>query len=319
MQELQPQRSGQSATARQNQKSQYTSSTQAVDEFLLWCTNHGVGALTLKPDEWVRTNAPGKRPSNKSLAVIQKQDCILAYDHVQGTCYLFPSNRKIDKKQWESQRAEFERRKAAEAELKVKREKHAAVEIAAVWADGIVREPFGYMEAKRLTSTHSARWHKGRNCWLIPIYDIAGQMVNLQRVYNNAPPNKFFWPGARVTACMMILGDLTPTTKRVLVAEGFATSGTLRQETGLTVIGAMNAGNLQPVCEVLSAMYPSIDIVVCGDDDRFTDGNPGRTKAEAAATAINARVAFPTFNEFCTNCKDFNDAVNCSYCHGESE
>jgi putative DNA primase/helicase len=113
----------------------------------------------------------------------------------------------------------------------------------------------------------------------------------------------------------MILGDLTPTTKRVLIAEGFATCGTLRQETGQPVIGAMNAGNLLPVCEVLSAMYPSIKIVVCGDDDRFTDGNPGRTKAEAAALATGARVAFPILCDACNSCTDWNDAVACPICH----
>jgi phage/plasmid primase-like uncharacterized protein len=311
----QPQRSVQSATARQNTQPRYTGTTQALDEFLKWCDVHGVDSPTLKPDMWVRTNSPHKKPSNKSLAVIQKQDCILAYDHVLGASYLFPARRTVDKGQWKSQLAEFEKRQAVEAQRKVKREKQAAIEVAGVWAEGVDCEPFGCMTTKRLTSTHGARWHEKRNCWLIPIYDIAGQLVNLQRVYNQSYANKFFWPGARVTACMMILGDLAPTTKRVLIGEGFSTCGTLRQETGHTVIGALNAGNLQPVCEVFSAMYPGIDVVVCGDDDRFADGNPGRTKAEAAALAIGARVAFPTLDASCTSCTDFNDAVACANCH----
>lgn len=292
-----------------------TAFSSGTDEFHQWCNANGVGAPIMKPDVWVRTNAPYKKPSNKSLAVIQKQDCVLAYDHAQGACHMFPQRRTVDKDQWKSQRAVFEKRQAVEAERKVKREKQAAIEIEGVWAEGIECEPFGYMATKRLTSTHGARWHEKRNCWLVPIYNIESQLVNLQRIYNKQAANKFFWSGARVTTCMMILGDLTPTTKRVLIGEGFATCGTLRQETGHTVIGAMNAGNMMAVCEVFSAMYPSIDIVVCGDDDRLTEGNPGRTKAEAAAMAVGARVAFPIFGESCTSCVDFNDAVACPKCH----
>ena len=90
-----PQRSGESATARQDQQAQYTSANQARDEFLSWCIANGVGVPTLNPDGWVRTNIPGKKPSNNSLAVIQKPDCILAYDHAQGESYLFPSARTV--------------------------------------------------------------------------------------------------------------------------------------------------------------------------------------------------------------------------------
>lgn len=311
MSELQPQRSGQSATAGQDQHPQYTSANQALDEFLQWCAAHGVGAPVLRPDEWGRTNSPGKKPSNKSLAVIQKADCILAYDHAHGVSYLFPSARTVDRDQWQSQRAQFEKRQAAEAERKVLREKQAATEVAGVWDEGVEREPFGYMTDKHLASTHGARWHEKRNCWLIPIYDIAGGLVNLQRVFNQKGSNKYYWPGARVTGCMMVLGKLDATTTRVLIAEGFATCGTLRQETGVVVVGAMTAGNMKPVCEVMRVMYPDIYVVVCGDDDRLTDGNPGRTKAEAAAMAIGARVTFPTFCATCTGCTDWNDTVVC--------
>ncbi|QYX49982.1 hypothetical protein K3F43_10965 [Pseudomonas tussilaginis] len=47
----------------------------------------------------------------------------------------------------------------------------------------------------------------------------------------------------------------------------------------------------------MRAAYPGVPIVVAGDDDPSAPGNPGRTKAEAAALEVGGIAAFPNFGE----------------------
>ena len=70
----------------------------------------------------------------------------------------------------------------------------------------------------------------------------------------------------------------------------------------------MNAGNLKPVALALKAEHHSIEIIIAGDDDRCTEGNPGRTAANAAAIAVGGLVAFPDWpNSAPDTLTDFND------------
>lgn len=73
----------------------------------------------------------------------------------------------------------------------------------------------------------------------------------------------------------------------------------------------MNAGNLEHAAREVLSRYPSIELVIAGDDDRLTKGNPGRTKAIKAARAVGAGVVFPALCSECS-CSDFNDASQCS-------
>jgi len=47
-------------------------------------------------------------------------------------------------------------------------------------------------------------------------------------------------------------------------------------------------------------------MVIAGDDDRFTEGNPGETKAREAAYKVGAQVAMPKFPPGIAG-TDFND------------
>ena len=54
--------------------------------------------------------------------------------------------------------------------------------------------------------------------------------------------------------------------------------------------------------------FPDSHIIIAGDDDHQTGGNPGKTKAEEAAAAVSASVVFPDFgNERPEKATDFND------------
>ena len=94
--------------------------------------------------------------------------------------------------------------------------------------------------------------------------------------------------------------------KRILVGEGFATTATLHEAILEPAAVAFNAGNLRPVAEALHAKYPTAQIVICGDNDSATSGNPGLAKAWEAAQAVNGLLAAPLFTDPAEG-TDFND------------
>jgi putative DNA primase/helicase len=94
-----------------------------------------------------------------------------------------------------------------------------------------------------------------------------------------------------------------------VIAEGFATAATIYEATSDPVAVTFNAGNLLAVAKALRKRYRTADIVLCADDDRLTEGNPGVTKAQEAARKIDGRVAIPIFPAGIRG-TDFNDLGN---------
>lgn len=98
----------------------------------------------------------------------------------------------------------------------------------------------------------------------------------------------------------------------VLICEGYATGASLYEATGWTVVCALNCGNLCAVAKAFRALYPERTIVLCADNDQFTDGNPGLAKAREALKAIRSGpslIACPEFADEALADKptDFND------------
>ncbi|MOA54002.1 DNA primase TraC [compost metagenome] len=70
----------------------------------------------------------------------------------------------------------------------------------------------------------------------------------------------------------------------------------------------MNAGNLLPVGQRLQRRHPDCLLIVAGDDDRQTEGNPGRTAAIKAAAALGCGLVLPQWpNDTPPTLSDFND------------
>lgn len=139
---------------------------------------------------------------------------------------------------------------------------------------------------------------------LVPMTDLDGTIRNLQRIYPDGA--KRFFKDARVVGLCSALGSLVQVNELV-ISEGWATAATLHLPTTRPVLAAMSAGNLVHVAKEARRRWPSADIVIAGDDDRFTKGNPGRTAAIAAAIATCSRVAFPPFEPSDATGTDFND------------
>jgi putative DNA primase/helicase len=138
---------------------------------------------------------------------------------------------------------------------------------------------------------------------VVPMWDVDGKLHSLQFI--DADGGKMFLPGGKLKGCYFSMGKVAGV---LYVAEGLATAASIHEATGQAVAVAFSAGNLQPVAQALRAKFPSLDLVICADDDYRTDGNPGRTKAMEAAQAVNGRVVLPIFGDNRPEkATDFND------------
>ena len=167
-----------------------------------------------------------------------------------------------------------------------------------------------YLQAKQVRS-YGLRQH--RDELLVPLY-LDGVLVNLQRI--GADGGKRFLRGGRITGCYSTLGSISPG-RRLYVCEGWATGASIHESSGSPVACAMNAGNLKPVALALRAKYGDlVELVIAGDDDRQTLGNPGRTAAMAAALAAGALVTFPDWPaDAPPSLTDFNDLARWRLAH----
>lgn len=222
------------------------------------------------------------------------------------------SREPVDAREAEQVRQRIEQaRRQREAEQH-KRQLKAANLAQRWWRDALRADPgHAYLNAKGVRP-HGLR-QRGDEL-LVPLY-AGGVLVNLQRI---APDGgKRFLFGGRIKGTYSPLGRITPG-KPLCICEGWATGVTLH-ENGYTVACAMNAGNLKPVALALRAEYHTTEIIIAGDDDRLTDGNPGRTAANAAAAAVGGLVTFPEWPADAPDTlSDYNDLAAWSRHHAHA-
>ena len=149
-------------------------------------------------------------------------------------------------------------------------------------------------------------------CLLIPLRTADGRLASVQAIFPDKPTagrDKDFLRGGTTKGAHFTLGDLH-SADTVIIAEGYATAATLHEATGHPAVMALDAGNLRPVAEILKKLHPKTRFIIAADNDRATEGNPGVTKATAAAKAVKGIVAIPSFNsplEDDVPGTDFND------------
>lgn len=149
-------------------------------------------------------------------------------------------------------------------------------------------------------------------CLLLPLRTAAGPLATVQAIFPRKPPtgsDKRFLKGGEKKGAYFALGD-PAAADAIFVAEGYATAASIMEaaaegECWCAIMGC-DAANLKPVAEAIRALYPAKRIVIAADNDHATEGNPGLTKATAAAKTIDALLAFPKFNEG-EDGSDFND------------
>lgn len=131
-----------------------------------------------------------------------------------------------------------------------------------------------------------------RDMLLVPARDLDGTLHTLQFI--SADGSKRFLTGGRIAGCYFAIGKPIDS---LLVAEGMATAATLYQATGRAVAACFSCGNMEAVARALRHKFPDLRLVMCADNDVGTVGNPGLTKAQAAAKAVGGYLAVPQFRE----------------------
>lgn len=206
-----------------------------------------------------------------------------------------------NRRQVEQDRASWRLR---EQQLQEEKNLAAARQASQLWKMAKPADPLHtYLLAKGVQPYLLRQLGQGR--LLVPLCD-DGRLVNLQIITPDG--GKRFLTGGRVQGCYTPLGKFSDGC-RLYVCEGWATGATLHNNTGSPVVCAMNAGNLKSVAVAMRERYGStLDLVIAGDDDRKTIGNPGKLAANQAARATDARVVFPEWPaEAQSDLSDFND------------
>ena len=158
-----------------------------------------------------------------------------------------------------------------------------------------------YLAAKAVKPAGELREYRG--ALALPLRDTAGTLHSLQFV----PPDgaKRFLTGGRTSGAFFTVADKPD--DPLVVAEGYATGASIAEATGFATVAAMNCGNLPAVAGALRAKWPQREIILAADNDAWTPGNPGLTKATEAAKAIGGKLAVPSFPDTTSKPTDFND------------
>ncbi|MXQ71703.1 DUF927 domain-containing protein [Aeromonas caviae] len=135
---------------------------------------------------------------------------------------------------------------------------------------------------------------------VVPLTDEKGELVNVQ-IIDDRGSKSYLAGGRKAGAFHRIEGG-----ELVAVVEGVATGLSVHLVTGATVYCAMDAGNLLAVAKIARHLHPNAQILLCGDNDATTEGNPGKTKAEQAAAAVGALMVLPP--EFSGDWNDYLQA-----------
>lgn len=220
-----------------------------------------------------------------------------------------------------------EDKRQAEAARKADAERAAAFASAA-WKKCTEDGDCEYLHRKGVAG-HGVRYSPS-GAMVIPMLDVAGKVHGLQIIRGRkakgeaagkGAPRKLlekeFWPKGLVKKGHFHLLGMPAGSAVILVAEGYATAASLFEATGLPVAVAFDAGNLAPVAAALHHRYKTARLLICADDDMFSEGNPGVTCASAAAMEVGGAFVVPTFADQAarqvvfdtkgTKLTDFND------------
>ncbi|MDN6320681.1 MAG: toprim domain-containing protein [Marinobacter sp.] len=195
------------------------------------------------------------------------------------------------------EREEQEHRKHEDAALHAKAMWHKAAPASA---------DHEYLVSKGI-SANTAR--QINDCLVLPLIDFTGKLWSLQTI--NPQGKKLLLAGGKKAGHFIVVRPVDYP-KRILICEGWATGCTLAEQMPeCLVLAAIDAGNLATVAKAARKNWPEMDLVICGDDDRQTEGNPGATAARNAAIAAHCRFALPEWPEGAPeHLSDFNDLAS---------
>ena len=211
---------------------------------------------------------------------------------------------KIDPKELEQSRAEAAARKAAQEQ-----ELRAQYRAVAKRAYGIFQnaEPapanHAYLQNKQVPAG-DLRIDQSGNL-LMPMTNDKGFIENIQTIHPDG--TKMFLKDGKKRGLMHVIeGDPKGP---MIVTEGYSTGQSLHMASGLTVVVALDSGNLSPVAEALHKKHPDRPLVIAADDDHAKKVNAGIKGAERASELTGAKILRPNLSEGekAKGLTDFND------------
>ena len=191
------------------------------------------------------------------------------------------SEAEMDYAETQRYRERIDRAKAKrEHEAEAKHAK-ARIEAQKAWSEALPLSDHPYLSTKKIRS-YGAKLHHGNIIW--PLMDYQGVVHSYQTI---APDGeKRFLQGGKKKGCFYTIpgGNITA------ICEGYSTGCSIAESTGWTVVVAVDAGNLPTVAEIWRKNNPTMEIIVCGDNDA---NGKGQDSANKAAQAISATVKTP--------------------------
>lgn len=256
-----------------------------------------------------RFDGPAEKPGKKSAWYVLYGDSLPAASFgdwrsgLTETWCAKPQN-SLSAAERDLHRQRIERARAQAAEDRAAAAEEARLACVKLWeAAGPVRADHPYVKRKRIRPTGAKQL---RDALAIPLRDIHGSLRSLQFIQPDG--SRRFKSGGVIAGCFCEIGKSQAPAAPLLICEGWATGCTLHEATGLSAVAAMSASNLLAVAQALRMKWPQRPLIVCADDDKATQGNPGLTKAREAAAAVGGRLAIPAFGPNCPDgATDFND------------
>jgi len=136
-------------------------------------------------------------------------------------------------------------------------------------------------------------------CTIVSLINETNELVNVQLIRADGVKH-YLAGGQKMGAFHLIEGN-----ELIAVVEGYATGLSIHLAIGSTVYCAMDCGNLLAVAEIARRQHANSQLLICGDNDVNTQGNPGKTKADQAAIAVFGMMALPPLVN--SNNTDWND------------
>ena len=207
------------------------------------------------------------------------------------------NKQEISAEQRDSLRKRLAEDKARAAAARKADADRAAAKATAAWKKCTEQGDCDYLQRKGVQA-HGTRFSPA-GAMVIPMLDGAGRIHGLQIIRGKQAPgqrkrlDKEFWPQGLIKKGHFHLIGMP--SGLVLVAEGYATAASLYEATGLPVAVAFDAGNLAPVAAALKSRYKEARILICADDDAWSEGNPGISCASAAALEVGGAWVAPVF------------------------
>ncbi|MCE3232799.1 MAG: inner rane protein [Rickettsiaceae bacterium] len=175
-----------------------------------------------------------------------------------------------------------------------------------IWDAAIAANTLHAYLLKKKVAAYGIR--QSRNNLVIPLYDAKGEIHTLQFI--SPEGKKSFLPGGAKKHHFFMIGNMDAC-QRIYLCEGYATGATIYEAIQEPVVIAFDASNLLFVAENLKQTYPHAQIIICADNDQWSNENTGVEKAQEAARVIQTLICIPDFQRLDITQKptDFNDLM----------